>query len=79
MALSVKVAKCASKTTKRAITRDYVDRNIPDVFDFVYDTYGRDGCSINACHRRLLDIQMRWYILQKNAPSAFGGTCSKND
>ena len=27
-----------------------------DVFVVVYDTYDRDGCSNNACHRRLLDI-----------------------
>ena len=46
----------------RAITRDYVDRHIPDVLDAVYDTYGRDGRSNNACHRCLLDMQMRSYL-----------------
>ena len=40
--------KSVTKATKRTITRDYVDRNIPDAFDVVYDTYGRDGCSITA-------------------------------
>ena len=69
----VKVTKGATKTTKRAITRDYVDRSIPDVPDVVCDTCGRDGCSINPCRHFLLDIQMRWYP-QKNAPAAVGGT-----
>ena len=49
----------ATKTTKRATTRDFLDRNIPDAFDVVYGTYGRDGCSMNAGHRCLPDIQMR--------------------
>ena len=37
------VTKSATKTMKRAITRDYDDRNTPDVFDAVYDPYGCDG------------------------------------
>ena len=35
----------ATKPAKRAINRDLTDRNLPDVFDVVYDTYGRDGFS----------------------------------
>ena len=54
-------SKSATKTTKRATTRDCVDRIIPGVFDVADDTHGRDGCSIVACHRRLLDIRMRLY------------------
>ena len=59
MARLVTFTRSAAKTTKPAITRDYDDRNIPDVFDVAYDTYGRDGCSINAFHRWWLDIQTR--------------------
>ena len=67
--------KSATKTTKRATTRDYVDRNIPGVFDVAYDAYGRDGCNINACHRCLFDIQMRSYPRYFLLPQhAFGGT-----
>ena len=44
---------------KRATTRDYDDRNIPDLFDIVYDTYRRDRFSIKACHRCLLEMWMR--------------------
>ena len=47
----------ATKTTKRAITRDYDDRNIPDLLGVVDDTYGRGGCTIVACHRCLFDIR----------------------
>ena len=35
--------KSAPKTTKRATTRDHNDHIIPDLFDVVYDTGGRDG------------------------------------
>ena len=52
----VKMTNNATKTTKRAITRDYVDRNTPDMLDVFYDTIGRDWCSINACHRCWLDV-----------------------
>ena len=55
--LIVTFTKSATKTTKRR----YDDRNIRDVFDVVYDTYGRDGCSVNACHRCWLEILMRSY------------------
>ena len=69
------LTKSATKTTKRATTRDYVDRNIPGVFDVVYDAYGRDGCNINACHRCLFDIQIRSYPRYFLLPQhAFGGT-----
>ena len=51
----------ATKTTERAITRDYVDRHIPGVFDGSCDTSGRDGCSINARHSCWLDTGMQWY------------------
>ena len=50
-----------AETTKRATTRDYDGRNITDMFDVAYDTYGRDRFSFKACHRCLLDIQMRSY------------------
>ena len=41
------------QTTKQATTRDYVDRNIPDVFDVVCDTNGRGGFSVKDCHSLL--------------------------
>ena len=31
-------ANSATTTTKRATTRDYNDRNLPELFDVVYDT-----------------------------------------
>ena len=61
VALLVIFTESTSKAAKRAITRDYDARNMPDVFDLIYDTYGRDGCSINACHCCWLDVQMRSY------------------
>ena len=32
-------------------------RNIPDLFDVVYCTYGRDGCSVQDGHCGLLSIR----------------------
>ena len=63
VAFLVTFTKSATKTTKRPITHDYDDRNKPDVFDVVYVTYGRDGCSVAACHRCWLDIEMCSYLL----------------
>ena len=38
--------KIATKSTKRAATRDCDDRNLPHVFDVVYDAHGRDGLTL---------------------------------
>ena len=75
VALLITFSKSATKTKKRAITRDYDDRNIPDVFDVVYDVCCRDECSIAACHRCWFYMQMQmrslsiwWHFLSLKVP-----------
>ena len=53
--------KSPIKIPKRATTRYYDDRIIPDLFNVVFDTYGIDGFTIKARHRCLLNRRMRSY------------------
>ena len=51
------LSKSATETPKRATTRDY-DESKAELFDFVYEAYRRDGFSIKACHRCMLDMRI---------------------